>query len=225
MKITPFPCRAPGCPKLTTGHSQHCNLHRLTRRRCGHALQRSITKGQLKPYLEDVQRYRDRFPTAPFWAAVETLWRDCVKTCSTPGGLGYGHRSRHANEAAEVVRNLALKVSPWDVSKVALGLALMGHFDGRQFHSDTAYTVQFSRCLRRLAPNNYRSFFNSKTGRTSTCLQEMRAQSATLLGAVLTEAFGAAGLAFSRWVEQRETAAVDRKKALQAVLTTLPTTD
>jgi hypothetical protein len=225
MTIASHPCRVPGCLQLSFGYSHHCNLHRHTRRRNGHPLQHSITNGQLKPYLEDVQKYRDRFPEAPFWSAVETLWCDCIRNCSTPGGLGYGHRSRHANEAAEVVRNLGLKVSPWDVSKVALGLALMRHFDGRQFQSDTAYTVQLSRCLRRLAPNNYRSFFNTKTGRTSTCLQEMRAQSATLLGAVLTEAFGAAGLAFSRWVEQRETVAVDRKKALQAALTTLPTTD
>jgi hypothetical protein len=199
MTIVPHPCRAPGCLKLSFGYSHHCNLHRHTRRRNGHPLQQSIRKGQLQPYVEDVERYRTRFPEAPFWAAVETLWRDCVKTCATAGGLGYGHRSRHANEAAEVVRNLALKVSPWDVSKVALALYLMRHLDGRQFQSDAAFTVQLSRCLRRLAPNNYRTHINSKTGGArATCLKEMRAQSATLLGAPLIETFGAAGLAFSR---------------------------
>src|SRR5690348_10522343 len=125
MHTIPRPCSVPGCRSSTCGYGQYCQYHRNTARRTGHPLQRSIRVSQLLPFEEAVDRYRQRHPEQAFWVALEEAWKSFVRDCAMPGSFGYGHRNSHVNEAAEVVRNLGLKVPTWVVCRTMLAVFLM----------------------------------------------------------------------------------------------------
>ena len=47
-------CRVNGCEKPSAGHSHLCSKHRSRKRRHGHEGQRTVSKADLKPFIEKV---------------------------------------------------------------------------------------------------------------------------------------------------------------------------
>ena len=97
--------------------------------------------------------------------------------------------------------------------------------DSRQFRSEYSFKVQYARAIRRLSPASYRYYYDSKSNIRSSCFKQLSRRTADTLGDMLMDSVGPAGLAFSRWLEHRQTVAVEKKAAIKAALMTLPTTD
>lgn len=218
-------CPAPGCSKSSHGYGHHCSRHRNQLRANGAATQAAIRTGELKTYLDRVQEYRDPHPETPFWSTLEDAFKTFAVDCgsATPALSGSAsNRHRWTREAREVVQNLYQRVDPWLVCKTSLAVALYRHFNPRRFVSDAAYTRQHVRCLRRLAPSNYRRTRCRRTGNISTHLDILHTQTAVLLGHWMNDLFGLAGEILSRWIERKENRQLAQKEAFRAALTSLP---
>jgi hypothetical protein len=51
-------CRVNGCANTRAGHSRLCNKHRSRKRRHGHEEQRTVSKADLKPFVESPISHR-----------------------------------------------------------------------------------------------------------------------------------------------------------------------
>ena len=67
-------CRVNGCANARAGHSRLCSKHKSRKRRHGHEEQRTVSKADLKPFVEKVQARIAKQPDARLWSICDQRW-------------------------------------------------------------------------------------------------------------------------------------------------------
>jgi hypothetical protein len=122
--------------------------------------------------------------------------------------------------AAELVR-VAGDATPEDGWRTAVAMFLMREYEPRRFVSDRAFLVQLGRRVRHLTEANRGSFWDGAEGRMKFAYVDPNPRVAVLIGELLAEAFGAAGVVFAgqdrEEAERKQAEALAFRAALQAV--------
>lgn len=194
------PCRVPGCTAPTARWGSLCSTHKSHQRRHGHPSQKGITKADLAPYLAVIQQRKERNPESPLWTNIEVRWQALVAHCRgvVAAYLNGQPMNRHERQASQEVVKLAEHAEAWRVVETALALFLMHEREPRRFLSDDALRHQLSRRLRGLAEVNAGTWFDHASNRVKRVYRDLPAPTAVLMGAMLAETFGVAGLLLAR---------------------------
>ena len=210
----PAICHAPNCTRKTSRFGHYCPTHKTALRRHGHALQKGITKEDLRPYLRLVEARIAKNPQSTVWSTCEARWQAIVEHATsvlkrTASGSP-GRRSEHM-AAVQVVR-VADNVEAATVVKTVLAAYLMLDHEPRRFLSDDAFRRQLTRRLLRLTEVNAGEWFNETTGRMQRAYRELPPDAADIIAAWLSDSLGAAGLHLAK-LEREDAERRQRGKA------------
>ena len=213
-----MPCRAPGCLREIVGTGKryqnfgatYCATHRARERRNGDPNQITIKAHDVAPYLAQLDRRRLTYPDAPAWALLAARWQALVETSrgtirARQGGLPM---ARWEHEAAAAIVRVADEARPEDAWRETVALFMLREDRPGLFVSDRAFLVQLSIRARKLAPSNRSAFGDATKGRQKRALRDPNIRSALVMGTLLRDTFGAAGMRFAaqeRAEEERRT--------------------
>lgn len=188
-----------------------CGPHSARDRRHGDPLQEPIRAAHLVPYMRMLRRRKKLRPAAPAWEALETRWSRLVQDCrDTLKVYEAGEpMNRWKLEAAGEIVKVAEQATAEAAWMAAVGMVMMREAEPRRFRSERSFRVQIGRRVRQLALSNRGSYWNPQKGRFMLVFRDPSPRSAALLGDMLTELFGVAGIYFAR----QEQAEVDAKAA------------
>lgn len=197
-------CRAPGCGARTTRYGRYCNTHKSRLRRHGDAEQKTITKTDLKPYLDLIGRRRRKNPTNPFWAALEQRWTGvCVDAEATIAVLSTRAGLRSDRQSAQEVLKLQSSCEPQAVIDTTMAMFMMLEMEPRRFRSDDAFRLQLVRRVRGLTETNAGQWFDHRTCKMKRAYRDLPPQTARTMASILAKAFGGGGLTLAK-LEQRD---------------------
>ena len=193
-------CHAPGCTAETSRWGKLCSTHKSRQRRHGHPSQQGISKTELTPYLAIIRQRWANNPDSLLWSSLEARWLALVDHCRGVVAAYLNGRAMNRNErqACAEVQKLADHVEARDVIETALALYLMHEQAPRRFVSDDAFRYQLSRRLRGLADVNAGTWFDQTTGKVKRVYRDLPAITTMVMGAMLAETFGVAGLLLAR---------------------------
>ena len=193
-------CRVPGCTTPASRWGTLCSTHKSRQRRHGHPSQEGITKADLAPFLAVIRQRKARNPDSPLWPGIEARWAALVDHCRGVVATALDGRAMNRDErtACHEVVKLAEHVEPAEVVETALALYLMHEQQPRRFLSDDAFRHQLSRRLRGLAEVNAGTWFDHTTNKVKRVYRDLPATATQVMGAMLVEAFGLAGLLLAR---------------------------
>lgn len=197
-------CRVTGCTAQASRWGTLCSTHKSRQRRHGHPSQEGITKAELAPYLAIIRQRKSRNPDSPLWSNIEARWRALVDHCRgvVASSLSGRPMNRNERQACHEVVKLAEHVEAGLVVEAALALYLMHEQAPRRFLSDDAFRHQLSRRLRGLADVNAGTWFDHTTNKVKRVYRDLPATTAVVMGAMLAETFGVAGLLLARREEE-----------------------
>ncbi len=213
-------CHVPGCTKRPGGgtfaanFTTLCGPHRQRERRHGDAAQEPIRAAALAPYLRSLRRRQKLHPDAAAWAALAGRWEGIVRACNGTRKLfeAGSPMSRWDVEAAGEIVRVAGQATPSAAWQVAVAMFLMREAEPRRFPTERSFRVQLGRRVRHLAITNRGRFWHAGEGRFRLVYRDPSPRAALLVGDLLAEAFGVAGIYFSR----QDQAEVDAKAAERA---------
>ena len=189
-------CAVAVCGQATSGYSTHCEAHKRTLRRHGHAEQTGVTVHEIAPHRKRVEARRAKNPGNPTWALLTARWEALTAHAEetlrayTTGAASISHE----RETAKILLTLRDRVAVQDVIDTALAMfAFEAQRPGR-FRSDRAFVFQLSRRIRGLAEVNAGSRWSATEGRMKRTYTEVSPRVLECLGASLQMAFGVAGL-------------------------------
>lgn len=197
-------CRVPGCTAPSSRWGTLCSTHKSRQRRHGHPMQDGVTKAELAPYRAIIRQRKANNPNSPFWPSIEARWNALVDHCRgvVAAYLNGKAMNRNERQACQEVVKLAEHVEAGEVVETALALYLMHEQAPRRFLSDDAFRHQLSRRLRGLADVNAGTWFDHTTNKVKRVYRDLPATSALVMGAMLAETFGVAGLLLARREEE-----------------------
>jgi hypothetical protein len=146
------PCNVSGCTRVTTTATWrgYCNRHLMAHRKYGDPEQRSITKGELRPYREAIQKAVKRNPQVD-WQAIYARWpvavgiaQEALQTIRT----GIPHL-RYNREAAQMICDIAGAVEPSVVFEIVSAMWLLQEVRGGMVKSDNAFKSLVIHALQR----------------------------------------------------------------------------
>jgi hypothetical protein len=208
-------CRAPGCGARTTRYGRHCNSHKSRLRRHGDAEQETITKTDLKPYLDLIERRRLTNSTNTFWAALEQRWISvCGDAEATIAFLSFRAGLRSDLQSAHELLKLRSSCDPLAVIDTTMAMFMMMEMEPRRFRSDDAFRLQLVRRVRGLTETNAGRWFDHRSGRVKRAYRDLPPRTARTMASVLAKAFGGGGLTLAK-LEQRD--GEDRLRASDAL--------
>ncbi|MDA9441639.1 hypothetical protein XH98_21640 [Bradyrhizobium sp. CCBAU 51745] len=193
-------CRVNGCANPRAGHSLLCSKHRSRKRRHGHEEQRTISKGDLKPFIEKVQARIAKRPDAKLWAVLDQRW-DIVTTkwrAELPTTL-----YRYVRAGMKELLRLADTVSGRDVAVTVIAMYLLQDYDPRLFKDEAGFRTQLVRRVRTLSSTSFSHWSGASDGRERRAMKELEPRTAEYLSGLLVELFGPAGVRVAQ-VEKRE---------------------
>lgn len=200
------PCAVPRCTHPAAGHSTHCEKHKKTLRRHGHAQQAGITVHQLGPYLDRVKARRVKNPQSDLWGILEARWEaikgnaQAIAAKWNSGAPMVGDEVR----AAEQVLRLSGNVPAAALVDAVLAMYLMRDAEPRRFQSERAFGFQVVRRVRGLSEVNAGSYWDGTKGRARKVYQDIRPRVVEVLAAALAGTFGGVGLTLA--AKEREEA-------------------
>ena len=206
-------CAVPGCNRPATRWGRLCSSHKTHLRRHGDTRQESVSKYHLKPYLVAVQARIDANPNSPLWGRIEDRWRALqdhaagVVTAWRNGKPG----SRHVRLACQEVVKIGQQVGAGEIVKTALAMYLMQDAAPRRFASDDGFLFQLVRRVRGLADMNFGSWYDPESGKTRRVYRDLPPKVTRVMGQLLAETFGVAGLLLAR--KDQEDRSARRKEA------------
>ena len=193
-------CRANGCEKPSAGHAHLCSKHRSRKRRHGHEGQRTISKADLKPFVEMVQARIAKQPEAKLWSICDQRWEVLTSSWkSQPPATIF----RHVRAGAKELVRLANTVSGREVAVTTIAMYLLQAHDPRLFKSETAFRTQLVRRVRGLSSGNFAEWDGAGDGRKRRAMKELEPKTTEGFGGILVELFGPAGVKVAQ-LERRE---------------------
>ena len=209
-------CRIAHCTKPSAGGrtgaawATLCNTHRRRERRHGDPLQNPILVSHLAQYLRSLDKRQKAKPNAAIWGMLVARWGSLIDRCHgvmTTYAAGTPTIRWEQQAAAELIR-VADEAKADDVWRIAAAMFMLREYEPRRFASDNGFLVQLGRRVRHLASANRGSFIDPSTGGVKFVYRDVNQRVAVLIGQMLAEAFGVAGLKFAEQdqqeVEQRE---------------------
>ncbi len=193
-------CRVPGCANACAGLSHLCSKHRSRKRRHGHEEQRTVTKADLKPFVEKVQARIAKQPEAKLWSICDQRW-DALTSSWRAQPPSTIHRAVRAGNK-ELVR-LADTASGREVAVTTIAMYLLQAYDPRLFKNETAFRAQLVRRVRGLSSTSYGEWDGAGDGRKRRAMQELEPKTTEYLSGILVELFGPAGVKVAQ-LERRE---------------------
>ncbi|QUD86239.1 hypothetical protein [Phenylobacterium montanum] len=183
-------------------------------RRNGDANQRGITKADLKPYVDMVERRIVQNADSPVWEKMDARWAALVRDArSRIANYEGGFASPRQNvQAAREIVTLAGEVDPRRVVVAVSAMFMMLTAEPHRFKSDRAFDVQLVRRVRGLAAANSTSYIDPKTGRTRRTYHELPPRAATVMSDWLRETLGVLGHRLAR-LEEEERRLRDEERA------------
>lgn len=203
-------CRVPGCNAPVSRWGSLCSTHKTRQRRHGHPQQQGVSKAELAPYAAIIRQRKARNPNSPLWPSIEARWFALVDHCRgvVAASLRGKAMNRFERQACHEVVKLADHAETAEVVETALAVFLVQEQSPRRFLSDDAFRHQLARRLRALADVNAGTWFDHKTGKVKRVYRDLPAGTTVLLGAMLAETFGVAGLLLAR----RETEDAEKRR-------------
>lgn len=198
-------CNVAGCYRPASGYSRHCNTHKSRARRHGAADQEAVTKATLKPFLKQVTLRRERTAEAPAWAKMDGQWATLAGRCQ--GALKvFATRAHHrpTRIACQEVVKLARTVESREVVDTVLAMFLMQDQQPHRFRSDRAFIAQLVRRVRGLTDVNCGVWTNPSTGRPKRAYLDLPPSVVELMGRLLVENLGPAGVYIAKLERQDE---------------------
>jgi hypothetical protein len=187
----PLPCRVSGCSKSQSGYSPFCSSHRSRKRRHGHEEQRTISKSDLKPFVEKVRARIAKQPQASLWSICDGRWDVLTTTwrAQPPSTI-----FRHVRAGTKEVVRLAEKVSGREVAIATIAMYLLQEYKPRLFKSEAGFRAQLVRRVRSLSSASFSEWEGAADGRKRRAMSGLEPKTTEYLGQVLVELFGTAGV-------------------------------
>jgi hypothetical protein len=207
-------CAVAVCGQATSGYSTHCEAHKRTLRRHGHAEQTGVTVHELAPHRKRVEARRAKNPGNPTWALLEARWvgltghAEATLREYATGAVAITYERQTAQQLVA----LRDAVSATDVIDTALAMYAIQVERPARFRSDRAYLFELSRRVRGLAEVNAGSRWSPSEGRMKKTYTEVPPKVLECLGASLQAAFGVAGLRLAE-LDKRDVEATRAEKA------------
>lgn len=193
-------CRVNGCANARAGHSLLCSKHRARKRRHGHEEQRTISKGDLKPFIEKVQARITKQPDAKLWSVLDRRW-DVVTTkwrAELPTTI-----YRYVRAGMKELVRLADTVSGREVAVTIIAMYLLQDHDPRLFKNEAGFRTQLARRVRGLSSTSFSHWSGAGDGRERRAMKELEPKTVAYLSALLVKLFGPAGVRVAQ-LERRE---------------------
>ena len=189
-------CAVAVCGQPTSGYSTHCEAHKRTLRRHGHAEQTGVTVHELASHRKRVEAHRAKNPGNPTWALLEARWDALTAHAEATlrayeSGAAAVSYERQTTQQLLAIRDAA---PAKDVIDTALAMYSIQVERPARFKSDRAFLVQMSRRVRGLAEVNAGSRWSPSERRMKKTYTEVPPKVLACLGASLQTAFGIAGL-------------------------------
>lgn len=193
-------CRVNGCANARAGHSLLCSKHRSRKRRHGHEEQRTISKADLKPFIERVQARIAKQPDAKLWSVCDQRWDMLTGSWrSQPPETIY----RYVRAGAKELVRLANTVSGRDVAVTVIAMYLLQAHDPKLFKNEIGFRTQLVRRVRTRSSTSFSHWSGASDGRERRAMKELEPRTAEYLSGLLVELFGPAGVRITK-LEQRE---------------------
>jgi hypothetical protein len=180
----------------------------------------------LAQYLRSLDKRQKAKPKAQIWGMLVARWGTLIDRCHSvmaTYAAGTPTIRWEQQAAAELVR-VADQAKAEDVWRIAAAMFMLREYEPRRFASDTGFLVQLGRRVRHLAPANRGSFIDPSTGGVKFVYRDPNQRVAVLIGQMLAETFGVAGLRFAEQdqdeAEQWEAERVAFHRALNEVAET-----
>ncbi|MEZ2142647.1 hypothetical protein AAE026_10085 [Bradyrhizobium sp. DN5] len=193
-------CRVNGCANARAGHSLLCSKHRSRKRRHGHEEQRTISKSDLKPFIEKVQARIAKQPDAKLWSVLDQRW-DIVTSkwrAELPTTI-----YRYVRAGTKELVRLADTVSGRDVAVTVIAMYLLQANDPRLFRNEMGFRTQLVRRVRTLSSTSFSRWSGASDGRERRAMKELEPRTVEYLSALLVKLFGPAGVRVAQ-LERRE---------------------
>lgn len=213
-------CAVAVCGEATSGYSTHCEAHKRTLRRHGHAEQTGVTVHELAPHRKRVEARRAKNPGNPTWALLEARWEalsahaEATLRAYESGAAAISYERQTAQQLL-AIRDAA---SARDVIDTALAMYAIQVERPARFKSDRAFLFQLSRRVRGLTEVNAGSRWSASEGRMKKTYVEVPPNVLTCLGASLQTAFGIAGLRLAELDKQDAAGQQAERKQLHDAL-------
>ena len=197
-----------------------CDAHRERDRRHGDPLQEGIKAPELAPYIRALRSRQKLRPDALAWTALERRWDGLVKACRDIATLYETGKpgNKWQVEAAQEIVKVSEQASAEEAWMVAVGMTMMREAEPRRFQSDRAFMVQLGRRTRQLALTNRAIYWCPKRGKFKGVYRDPAPRAAALLGHMLAEVFGVAGLFFHQEDKAEAAAKAAERDAFYAAL-------
>lgn len=198
-------CRVPGCGKLTDRHyAVHCTGHRKRHRLHGDAEQRTLRLEMLAPYVKTVEDRIKANPKSPLWGLLENAWAQLVRQAEEAVALKEaGPFIAYRVGAAEFLLQVARQSTAREVYTRVLACCLMRDREPRFFHSPRGFAFQMTRMVRLLVELEAPTYWDHKHQRTRRVYKVPNQKATEFSAALLTQAFGRAGLQFAHQERER----------------------
>lgn len=219
-------CRVNGCRRgpqdgsLGSAFNGLCNAHHARDRRHGDPLQQPIRACHLAPYIRSLKHRQAIRPDAPAWAALEARWMALVQSCKDTRAVYDSGQpmNRWQVEAAGELVKVAGEASPDDAWRTAVGMFLLREADPRMFPTDRAFNTQLGRRVRHLGTTSRAMHWDSGEGRFKGVYRDPSPRAAAVVGDMLAETFGVAGVYFARQATAEADAKAAERTAFHAAL-------
>lgn len=167
-------------------------------------MQRGVTKADLAAYLAIIAKRKARNPDSRLWTNLDARWNALVEHCRGVVRAYLSGQPMNGNElqACQEIVKVAEHVGVERVVETALAMFLMQEQDHRRFASDEAFRHQLSRRVRGLSDVKAGTWFDHRRGKVKRVYRDLPASSALIMGAMLAETFGLAGLMLARREEE-----------------------
>lgn len=212
--------RGPGGGAYAASFRTLCSAHGERDRRHGDPLQEAIRATELAPYIRTLRRRQKLRPDALAWTALENRWGRLAQTCRDTGKLFLSGEpmNRWEVEAAGEIVKVADQATAEAAWSVAVAMVMLREAEPRRFQSERAFRVQLGRRIRQLALSNRASFWHPGEGRFRMTYRDPSPRAAVLVGDMLAEVFGVAGMWLARQEQADTEAAAAERTAFYRAL-------
>lgn len=206
-------CTVMRCAEPAAGFSTHCDSHKRTLRRHGHAEQKGVTLFELQPFVGRVEARRAKNPTNPTWSLLRRRWEALTAHAgATLETYATGVPAiSYERQTAQQLMTLRDSVPADAVINVALAMFSFSEQRPSRFKSDRAFGFQLARRVRALAVINTGSAWSAKDGRMKRTYRDIPPRVLDCLAESLKVAFGVAGLRLAE-LEMKEAVGVHAER-------------
>lgn len=201
------------CTEPAAGFSTHCDSHKRTLRRHGHAEQKGVAVYELQPFVDRIAARRAKNPANPTWDLLQRRWEALTAHAgATLQTYATGVPAiSYERQTAQQLMTLRDSVPGDSVINVALAMFTFSEQRPSRFKSDRAFGFQLARRVRALAVINTGSAWSAKDGRMKRTYRDIPPRVLDCLAESLKVAFGVAGLRLAE-LEMKEAAGVDTER-------------